>query len=274
MDRNGHTVVIAEIGENHLGNMDMARVMIAQAAEAGADIVKFQSYRGQDVRKDDPERDWFNVVALRDEAHHELKQYAEERGVEFMSAPFTVERARLLCEGLGLRKIKIASSEMTNHALLDYVNEHADVVFLSTGMANLEEIGESLEHLGNVEEVYVMHCVTQYPVRDPEANLLAIQALQKAFPYCKIGYSDHTLGMVAPLAAVALGARAIEQHFTLARTLPGTDHVLSVTPDELKEMVHQIRRLELMLGRPEKAPTASELAIREFVRSRWRKDGR
>ena len=100
---NGRTVIIAEIGENHLGNMDMARVMIEQAADAGADIVKFQSYRGVDVAEDDPERDWFGEVELSDEMHHQMKAYAEERGVEFMSSPFSVERARLLCEGLGLK---------------------------------------------------------------------------------------------------------------------------------------------------------------------------
>jgi N,N'-diacetyllegionaminate synthase len=270
--RNGHTVIIAEIGENHLGNMDMAKVMIAQAAQAGADIVKFQSYRGVDVREDDPEREWFGRVELSNAMHHELMAYAEKCGVEFMSSPFTVERARLLCEGLGLKRIKIASSEMTNHRLLDYVNKHAEVVFLSTGMANIEEVGESLEHLSRVKDVYVLHCVTQYPVEDHEANLLAIQALQRAFPSYKIGYSDHTLGIIAPLAAVAMGAKAVEKHYTISKLLPGTDHILSTEPQEFKEMVGQIRRLEAMLGSPEKAPTPSEMKIREMVRGRWAKD--
>ena len=270
--KNNHTIIIAEIGENHLGNMDMARAMIKQAADAGADIVKFQSYRGADVSEDDPEREWFGQVELSDEAHHELKAYAEGQGVEFMSSPFTVERARLLCEGLGLKKIKVASSEMTNHRLLDYVNDHADVVFLSTGLANLGEIGESLEHLKKVQDVYILHCVTQYPVEDGDANLLAIKTLQSAFPGYKIGYSDHTLGITAPLAAVAMGAQAVEKHYTLARTLPGTDHILSVTPDEFRQMVREIRRLESMLGSPEKAPVPAEQEIRELVRNRWIKD--
>ena len=267
-----HTIVIAEIGENHLGNMDMAKAMIDQAVEAGADIVKFQSYRGIDVAEDDPERDWFGEVELSEEAHRDLKAYTEQRGVEFMSSPFSIERARLLCEGLGLRRIKIASSEMTNHRLLDYVNDHADVVFLSTGMATLDEVRESLSHLRNVRDVYVLHCVTQYPCEDRDANLLAIRALQTAFPDHKIGYSDHTIGLAAPLAAVAMGAQAIEKHYTLAKSLPGTDHVLSVTPEEFKEMVAEIRRLEAMLGSEEKAPRASEMEIREMVRGRWAKD--
>ncbi len=269
---NSHVTIIAEVGENHLGNVEMAKVMIQQAADAGADIVKFQSYRGVDVRDDDPERDWFGQVELSDKMHYELKAYAEGRGVEFMSSPFTLERARLLCEGLGLKTIKIASSEMTNHRLLDYVNDHADVVFMSTGMANLEEIGESLEHLGKVKEVYILHCVTQYPVEDGDANLLAIRTLQSAFPSYEIGYSDHTIGLAAPLAAVALGAKAVEKHYTLAKTLPGTDHILSVTPDEFEEMVKRIRRLELMLGSPEKVPTPAEIEIRELVRTRWAKE--
>ncbi|MDA1228171.1 MAG: N-acetylneuraminate synthase family protein [Chloroflexi bacterium] len=272
MNTDNHTIIIAEIGENHLGNMDMAKVMIDQVAEAGADIVKFQSYRGADVRDDDPERDWFCKVELSDEMHHELKAHAEGQGVEFMSSPFTVERARLLCEGLGLKKIKIASSEMTNHRMLDYVNDHAEVVFLSTGMANIEEVDESLKHLNKVTDVYILHCVTEYPCEDADANLLAIDALKKAFPDYKIGFSDHTLGVIAPLAAVALGAQVIEKHYTIARTLPGTDHVLSVNPDEFRQLVKDIRRLELMLGSPEKTPAPAEMEIRDLVRTRWAKD--
>jgi sialic acid synthase SpsE len=161
---------------------------------------------------------------------------------------------------------------MTNHSLLDYVNQHADVVFLSTGMSNLEEVGESLEHLNRVKDVFILHCVTQYPCSDSNANLLAIRVLQNAFPDYKIGYSDHTLGITAPLAAVSLGAQVIEKHYTLAKTLPGTDHILSATPEEFREMVSQIRRLEIMLGSPEKKPSPAEMEIRELVRHRWIKD--
>ena len=266
------TIVIAEIGENHLGNMDMAKVMIDQVAESGADIAKFQSYLGSDVREDDPEKEWFGRVALSDEMHMELKEYALAKGIEFMSSPFSVERARLLCETLGLKKIKIASSEMTNHGLLDYVNDYADVVFMSTGMANIEEISESLEHLKKVDDVYILHCVTQYPCNDDDANLLAIEALKKSFPQHHIGYSDHTLGMVAPIAAVALAAEAVEKHYTISHTLPGTDHILSLSPDQFRDMITQIRRLEDMRGLPEKAPRPSEMKIRDMVRSRWQKD--
>ena len=267
----GRTIIIAEIGENHIGNMDMARAMVKEAAAAGADIAKFQSYRGADVQPEDPEREWFSEVELSDAMHHELKALAEAEGIEFMSSPFTVERARLLCDGLGLTKIKIASSEMLNLPLLDYVNGHADTVFLSTGLATLDEVKEAVAHLGKVQSLYVLHCTTQYPCADEDANLHAITTLREAFPQHSVGFSDHTLGLVAPLAAVALGATVIEKHFTLAKALPGTDHVLSVTPEELRELVSSVRRLEALLGRAEKAPVAGEREIIEFVRTRFAK---
>lgn len=267
-----HTIVIAEIGENHMGDMDMARRMVAEAAAAGADIVKFQSYRGVDVAEEDPEREWFSKVELSDEMHHELKSYAEDHGVEFLSSPFSLERARLLCEELGLKAIKIASSEMLNFPLLDYVNQHADTVFLSTGLSTLEEVEQAVSHLGQVKQCYILHCCTQYPTEDHQANLRAIPLLSMAFPGHAIGYSDHTLGIEAAAAAVAMGAQVVEKHFTLDKSLPGTDHILSVTPAELGEMVQRIRRVEVLLGRPVKQPVPEELDIREFVRGRWLKD--
>ena len=265
------TIIIAEIGENHVGDMSMARQMIDEAGAAGADIVKFQSYRGADVPVDDPEREWFSQVALSDDMHRELKAYAEDRGLEFLSSPFTVERARLLCEGLGMRKIKIASSEMLNFPLLDYVNQKADTVFLSTGLSTLEEVEQAVSHLDRVREAYVLHCCTQYPAQDHQANLRAISLLRLALPGHIIGYSDHTLGIDAAVAAVALGAGVIEKHFTLDKSLPGTDHVLSATPPEFREMVERIHRVEVLLGRPVKQPVEEEAEIREFVRNRWAK---
>ena len=263
--------MIAEIGENHGGDMDMARTMVTEAARAGADIVKFQSYRGDDVAPDDPEREWFDQVALRDEAHRELAALAESEGVLFMSAPFTVERARFLVEDLGLRAIKVASSEMLNFGLLDYLAAHAGTVYLSTGLADLDEVRVAVERLGDVDDVVILHCVTQYPLSDADANLRAIQTLAAAFPERRVGYSDHTIGLLAPALAVALGATAIEKHFTLDRSLPGTDHVLSVTPPELVQLVKDIRQAEVLLGSGEKRPVTAELEIREFVRSRFPK---
>jgi len=266
------TVVIAEIGENHAGDWDRARQMVVAAARAGADIVKFQSYRGIDVAVDDPEKDWFTRVQLPDDLHVELFELARQQGVEFLSSPFTVERARFLHERLGLKSFKIASSELLNWPLLDYMNHLGETVYLSTGMATLEEVKVAVGRLSRVPRVVIMHCVTQYPLRDEDANLRAIQVLQGAFPSHPIGYSDHTIGVLAPLAAVALGCAVVEKHFTMDKSLPGTDHVLSVTPEELREMVHQIRQVEKLLGTARKEPTPGELAIRDLVRSRFSRE--
>lgn len=263
------TMVIAEIGENHIGDWDLARRMVRAAAEAGADIVKFQSYRGSDVADTDPEKEWFSRVQLPDARHEELMQLAAQCGVEFLSTPFTVERARFLCERLGLRAVKIASSELLNERLLDYVNGRAETVYLSTGMATLSEVREAAARLARVRRLVILHCVTQYPLRDEDANLRAINTLRREFPEHQIGYSDHTVGLTAPLVAVALGAVVIEKHFTMDKSLPGTDHVLSVTPEELAALIRAIRQVEQLLGQAEKRPVPAEMAIRAAVRSRF-----
>jgi N,N'-diacetyllegionaminate synthase len=263
-------IIIAEIGENHVGDMEMAKKMISVAAKAGADIVKFQSYLASEVADTDPEKEWFTKVQLSDEAHHELKKYADQCNVEFLSSPFSINRAKLLCEGLGLKKIKIASSEMLNLPLLDYVNNHAGTVFLSTGMATLDEIKKALSHLNKVD-CYIMHCTTQYPTKPEDANLHAITTLKTTFPHYHIGYSDHTIGVQAALAAVALGAEVIEKHFTLDKSLPGTDHILSADPDELKQLVKGVREVEKMLGSYSKKPTEDEAKIKSFIYSRFPK---
>jgi sialic acid synthase SpsE len=267
----GRTIIITEIGENHLGDIGRAKKMIKEAAGAGADFVKFQSYLASEVSPNDPEIEWFRKVQLSDEAHRELKKHADNCGIEFLSAPFSLGRAKFLCESLGLRKIKIASSELLNYRLLDYVNKHADTVFLSTGMATMKEVKNSLKHLNKVKNCYILHCVTEYPAKPEHLNLNAIKTLKTAFPDFKVGYSDHTIGVQACLAAVALGAEVIEKHFTLDKSLPGTDHVLSVTPGELKELVKSVRELETMLGSHLKKPTADEERIKNVVRSRFPK---
>jgi N,N'-diacetyllegionaminate synthase len=267
--RAGAVTVIAEVGENHIGDMALARRMVIEAAAAGADVVKFQSYKGADVASDDPEREWFERVELSDSAHRELAALARSHGVLFASSPFTLERARLLVEELGLAAIKVASSEMLNFGLLDYLDDRVDTVYLSTGLADLAEVRMAMEHLERVRDVVVMHCTSQYPLADEDANLRAIATLADAFPERRVGYSDHTIGLLAAPLAVALGAAVVEKHFTLDRSLPGTDHVLSVTPDELAELVRSIRRAETLLGSGDKRPVAAELEIREAVRSRF-----
>lgn len=266
-----HTIVIAEIGENHVGDMERAEAMIVEAARAGADVVKFQSYRAADVSDNDPEKEWFGKVQLSDADHFRLKAVADKVEVEFLSAPFTVERARFLCERLGLKKIKIASSEMLNFPLLDYVNQHAEAVFLSTGMATLDEAAQAVQHLGKVGALSILHCTTQYPTEPEDANLAVIETLRARFPEHQVGYSDHTIGIRASIAAVAAGAQVIEKHFTLDKTLPGTDHIISADPNELKSMVQEIRAVEVLLGTSSKQPTKGEQAVKKFVRSRFPK---
>lgn len=263
-----HCTIIAEIGENHIGKMDLAKQMIEAAAKAGADAVKFQSFKGDDVPATDPEKEWFYKVELSDVQHHELKKTAEDNGIEFLSAPFSVERARFLCEGLRLKTIKVASSQIVNEALLSYVNSRAKTVYLSTGIATIKEIQKALRLLSKVKRIYLLHCVSEYPVPKEHANLLVIPTLRKRFNL-PVGYSDHTLGITAPIAAVALGAVVVEKHFTLDKYLPGTDHVLSADPKELRDMVTAIREVEAMLGSPEKRMTPGELKNKEGMRTRF-----
>lgn len=265
------TVLIAEIGENHLGDIDRAARMVREAAASGVDIVKFQSYRAQDVTPGDPEKEWFAKVELSDNAHFILRDVALQSGVQFMSAPFTVERAKFLCEKLELDKIKIASSEMLNVPLLDYVNLHAHTVFLSTGLANLEEVSRSVDLLKNVKELYLLHCVTQYPTAPENVNLLCMETFAQCFPWVNVGYSDHTIGNRAAIAAAAMGAHVIEKHFTLDKNLPGTDHILSADPFELRTLVEEIRAINVLRGRRVKRPTSGEESIKDFVRARFSK---
>jgi sialic acid synthase SpsE len=268
--KNLPTIIIAEIGENHLGDINLAKKMIVDAAKSRANIVKFQSYRGRDFKVDDPERDWFTRVELSNESHVELMEIAEKNKIEFLSSPFSLERTRFLCEDLGLRKIKIASGMMLNFPVLDYINYmKIDTVYLSTGMATLNEINTALEHLKDVPNKYLMHCVTQYPCKDEEANLRAILTLQNEFKL-PVGYSDHTVGIDACLTAFILGAEVIEKHFTFDKNCPeGTDHIISMTDVELKELVTKINKIELLLGDGVKEPSKGEAEIIEFVRNRF-----
>ena len=266
------TTVIAEIGENHLGNMDMAKAMLMAAAEHGADVVKFQSYRAADTAADDPDREAFAQVELSDEAHFELRDLAREQGVRFLSSPFTKERASFLVEELGLSEIKVASGKMHNTKLLDFLNSKHDAVrtiYFSTGMATVDLIRDSLTHLADIERIVMMHCVSTYPLDDADANLRAITTLRREFPDHEIGYSDHTCGIQACVAAVALGATVVEKHFTFNTLMPGTDHLGAMTPQTQAEMIRWIERIERMLGTGEKVPSEEEKKIAPLMRDRF-----
>lgn len=264
------TIFIAEIGENHLGDMTIARSLIHEAARAGADYVKFQSYNAACFHPSDPEYDWFKKVSLSDDDHFLLKKTAREEGIAFLSSPFSVERAQFLKERLSEESVKIASGVMLNEKLLTYVNQNFTRVFLSTGMATIPEIEYALSFLKRVPELFLLHCTTQYPCEDHDVNLLALEALRDTFPDIPIGYSDHTIGTVAILGSVSLGARVVEKHFTFdTQATEGTDHLLSLDRDMLRALIADIRRLEKMRGVCAKQPTESERSIINFVRNRF-----
>ena len=265
------TKVIAEIGENHCGDWQLAEKMIVEAARAGADFVKFQSYLASEVADTDPEKEWFQKVQVSDAMHFTLKAAVEKCGAQFLSSCFSLNRAKFLVETLGLRTMKVASSEMLNFGLLNYLNGRVETLFLSTGLATLEEIKTAVSHLDQIPDLVIMQCTTSYPCPDSDANLNVIRTLKQTFPKHSIGYSDHTLGTRAAVIAVALGAQVIEKHFTLDKTLPGTDHILSADPQELKTLVEELRAVETLLGDSDKHPTSGESEIKSFVRSRFPK---
>ena len=266
---NKKITLIAEIGENHLGKMNFARRLISNAKAAGADFAKFQSYNEKCLKKNDPEYKWFKKVSLKDSQHFILKNYCRKKRISFLSSPFSVERAKFLCEKIKLFQVKVASSKMLDKNLLKYLNKKCKKVFLSTGMSNISEIKRSLSYLSNTK-VVIMHCVSEYPLRIKNANLLAISKLKKEFPSYEIGYSDHTIGNFAIYTAVSLGATVIEKHFTLNKKFKGTDHVLSADLKDLIEIRKNIDIIQTLLGKEKKLPTKKENKIKSFMRNRFK----
>ena len=260
--------LIAEIGENYLGNISFAKKLINEAKKSGADYAKFQSYNELCLKKSDPEYNWFKKVSLTDKNHLTLKQHCKKKNIQFLSSPFSIERAKFLCEKLNMQTIKVASCKMYEKNILKYLNQKCKKIFLSTGMATIKEIKDSLKYLIN-PEVVIMHCVSEYPLPEKNANLLAIKVLQKNFPKNQIGYSDHTIGVVASLTAVALGATVIEKHFTLNKKLEGTDHILSADSMDLKQISSEVKKISSLLGMEVKKPTKNENKIKSFMRKRF-----
>jgi N,N'-diacetyllegionaminate synthase len=288
MDR---VIIIAEIGECFNGDLETAKRLITEAKGAGCDIVKFQTLDYENISDDDPEREWFKKIALNPDKIDLLIRYAGEAGINILFTPENVKTAKWLSHA-GLKSIKIASSTMADKELVQFIKDCFDTVFISTGMASLDEVNEAVSVLSGVRDFYLMHCISEYPtgplleqrglkaldLKDVHLNMMNI--LMALFPYLKVGYSDHTDGILAPVAAVAAGARVIEKHITLDRRIPvehfergeeymGTDHILSLEPPELKEMVRQIREVELILGRWKWERTEGEKILREFLRGRF-----
>ncbi len=272
------TIIIAEAGVNHNGDLETAKKLIRVAAEAGVDYVKFQTFKAdklvsKDARKadyqqrniadgDSSQYTMLKKLELSEEDHFVLYKYAAENNVKFLSTGFDLESLDFLSD-LGIDVFKIPSGEITNYPYLVRIAEKKLPIILSTGMSDEQEIVDALEvliaHGAAREQITVLHCNTEYPTPMQDVNLKAMLTIAEDLKV-RYGYSDHTLGVEVPIAAVALGATIIEKHFTLDRTLPGPDHKASLEPGELKYMVQCIRNLELaMQGDGVKKPSASEL---------------
>ena len=268
--------VIAEAGSNHDRDLSQARRLIDVAAAAGADAVKFQTFRAEDIVADVPTRaryldgilppdttmlELFRALELPREWHAELRDHAVARGIDFLSTPFDPHAVDLL-DALDVKALKIASYELWHLPLLRYAARTGRPLICSTGMADMRDVQDALDAIrgeGN-EQVILLHCVVNYPPPFAELNLRAIQTLRRAFDL-PVGYSDHTPGWTAPVAAVALGACVIEKHFTTSRDRPGPDHRFALEPDELAQMIRAIRDTESALGTGVKrmAPAETDL---------------
>lgn len=272
--------IIAEAGVNHNGSVAAARQLVAAAAEAGADAVKFQTFSAARLAtrhapkapyqrregEDESQLEMLARLELPADAHRELADYAAQRGIRFLSSAFGEEDVDLLDE-LDVCAIKFGSGELTNLPLLRHAAETGRPLIVSTGAAWLHEVAVSVDALRQAHcgALALLHCVSSYPAEPADANLRALDTLRNAFGV-EVGFSDHTLGMEASLAAVARGARLIERHFTLSRAQPGPDHAASLEPAELRQFVESIRRVEAALGDGIKRPLASEESVRQVAR--------
>lgn len=269
------TFVIAEAGVNHNGSLELAKKLVDVAADAGADAVKFQTfkadnlvsktaqkadYQKQTTAEDESQYEMIKKLELDEDAHRALINYCNEKSIMFLSTPFDHDSIDLL-NGFGMPIFKIPSGEITNLPYLRHIGGLDKEVILSTGMADLGEVEDALNVLIGEgilkEKITVLHATTEYPCPIDEVNLLAMQTMHNAFGV-KVGYSDHTQGIEVPIAAVAMGASVIEKHFTLDRAMEGPDHKASLEPDELRAMVRAIRNIDQAIGDGIKKASKSE----------------
>lgn len=265
--------IIAEAGVNHNGDISIARKLVDAAVDAGADAVKFQTFKAENLvcrnarkaayqmettDRRESQFEMLKKLELTPRMHEELIGYCRQKGILFLSTPFDVDSLRYLVS-CGLEIIKIPSGEMTNYPLLREAAKSKRKIILSSGMSTLEEIREALEVLkeNGGTDITVLHCNTEYPTPYADVNLNAMRTIREELEVA-VGYSDHTRGIEAAVAAAALGASVIEKHFTLDRSMEGPDHKASLEPKELSEMVTAIRHVELALGDGEKRPSESE----------------
>ncbi|QUI25845.1 N-acetylneuraminate synthase family protein [Vallitalea pronyensis] len=272
----GKPYIIAEIGANHNGNMELAKKMIDSAVKCGVDAVKFQSWTNKSLiaqeeydknqKYDDSPKKHFGSLKemvdkyyLREDHHYLLKEYCNQKGVDFCSTPFSEQEVDLLND-LDVPFFKVASMDINNLRLLKHIAKKGKTVVLSTGMATLSEIEtavKTIEEMGNYQ-IIILHCISIYPPDAKDIHLNNIVMLQKLFPNYPIGFSDHTIGVSVPVAAIALGASVIEKHFTTDKDLPGWDHEVSADPEEMKFIVEQSHIINEALGNFERIVSVAE----------------
>lgn len=274
--------IIAEAGVNHNGDLAMALLLCDAAKRVGADAVKFQTFRAEDLvvrgaptaqyqARQTGDQDQFLMLQrleLSEAQHQRIKAHCDQIGIEFFSTPFSVEAVDMLV-ALGVSRLKLSSGELTHRALVEHAAATQLPLILSTGMGTMDEIIEAVGWVrgarGDLHDVVVLHCTSAYPAPDSALNLTAIRSMSRDLAL-EIGYSDHSSGIEASVSAVALGARVIEKHLTLDVTLPGPDHSASLEPLEFAQMVKSIRRVSAMLGDGLKAPLAVELDTARVAR--------
>lgn len=288
-----HVLIIAEAGVNHNGDINLAKKLVDAAVEAGADVVKFQTFKAEKLASriaskaeyqlkttdvEETQVQMLKKLELTHDMHIELIEYCKDMGIKFLSTPFDLDSIREL-EEFGMDIWKIPSGEITNYPYLVELARTSKPIIMSTGMSNLEEIRMALNVLkeNGAGSISILHCNTQYPTPFEDVNLSAIKTMRKEFGL-EVGYSDHTQGIEVPIAAVAIGATIIEKHFTLDRNMEGPDHKASLEPDELKRMVSSIRNVENALGDGKKILSKSEstnidIARKSIVASRTIKKG-
>lgn len=273
--------IIAEAGDNHNGNYETALKLIDIAIEAGADCVKFQTfitenviskfaekaeYQKQNTGTDESQFDMVKKLELSFEEFRNIKKYCDKKGILFLSTPFDLDSIEFL-ETLHIPLWKIPSGEITNLPYLIKIAKTGKDIIMSTGMCQMQEIKEALTILkeNGAGKITLLHCNTEYPTPFIDVNLNAMKTMRDKFKV-EVGYSDHTVGIAVPIAAVAMGARVIEKHFTLDKNMEGPDHKASLEPDELKQMVIDIRNIEKAMGNGQKIPSMSEIKNIDIAR--------
>lgn len=272
-----HVLIIAEAGVNHNGSIEIAKQLVDKAAEAGVDVIKFQTFKAEKLvskaakqaeyqkknigsEADDSQYSMLKKLELSELDHQSLIEYCQQKGIIFFSTAFDLESIDYL-HSLKIGLWKIPSGEITNYPYIKKIAQYGEPVILSTGMCELDDVSAAMNVLLNNgvkhEQITILHCNTEYPTPYEDVNLKAMLELQDQYKV-KVGYSDHTRGIEVPIAAVALGATVIEKHFTLDRNMPGPDHKASLEPGELKAMVGAIRHIELALGDGHKIVSPSE----------------